>query len=71
MTVSIGLLFIIIVFEQVLSYFLAKSKKIDYQRIIGCLGLFIIWLGFIYLTYLPPKTMLFHDTNSNIYGINE
>lgn len=69
MIVSIVLLFIIICFEQILGYFLGISKPIKNEKIIGLLGLVITFGLFIYFTYYPPKTLLFHDMKDNYYGI--
>ena len=71
MAVSIILLFIIICFEQVMSYFLGIAKPIKNEKVYGILGLIITFALFIYFTYYPPKILLFHDLKDNYYGIKK
>ena len=44
MLISIGLLFLIIIFEQVLSYYFLRFKEIKYQNIIGIVGIIITYI---------------------------
>ncbi len=70
MILSIGLLFLVIVLEQVLSYFLLNYKEIKYGNIIGFLGIIITIIIFGYLTYNPIINDLFLDKIENVYGLN-
>ena len=70
MIISIGLLFIIIAIEQILSYYFLKFKEIKYQNIIGILGIVITYIIFGYLTYYPIENYIFFDTSNSKYGIN-
>lgn len=70
MLISIGLLFLIIIFEQVLSYYFLKFKEIKYQNIIGIVGIIITYIIFGYLTYNPVENYIFFDISNSKYGIN-
>ena len=70
MIVSIGLLFIIIIIEQLISYFMLIKKEIKYQNIIGIIGIILIYILFGYLTYKPIENYLFFDVLNSKYGIN-
>ena len=70
MIISIGLLFIIILIEHIISYFLLQAKPIKYQTIIGIIGIIIVYIIFGYLTYKPIENDLFFDTQNEKYGIH-
>ena len=70
MIISIGLLAIVILIEQILSYFILQYKQIKYQNIIGIVGIIIIYIIFGYLTYKPIENYIFYDTVKDKYGIN-
>ncbi len=70
MVFSIVLLFIIIIIEEIISYFILKFKYIKYQRIIGIIGIILMYVIFGYLTYKPIINYIFFDTKNNMYGIN-
>ena len=70
MIVSIGLLAIVILIEQILSYFILQYKEIKYQNIIGIIGIILIYIIFGYLTYKPIENYIFYDTVKDKYGIN-
>lgn len=70
MIISIGLLFLIIIFEQILSYYFLKFKEIKYQSIIGIIGIIITYIIFGYLTYNPIENYIFFDISNSKYGIN-
>ncbi len=70
MIISIGLLFFIIIFEQILSYYILSFKEIKYQNIIGIVGIIITYIIFGYLTYNPPENYIFFDISNSKYGIN-
>ena len=68
--VSIGLLGIVIIIEQILSYFILQYKNLKYQNIIGIIGIILIYVIFGYLTYKPIENYIFYDTVKDKYGIN-
>lgn len=70
MLISIVLLFVVIVVEEVISYYILSMEEIKNQRIIGILGIIIIYIIFTYLTYNPPKNYLFYDMKDQKYGID-
>ncbi len=70
MIISIGLLFLIIGLEQVLSYYFLQFKEIKYQNIIGIIGIIITYIIFGYLTYNPIENYVFFDMANSKYGIN-
>ena len=70
MIISIGLLFFIIIFEQILSYYILNFKEIKYQNIIGIVGIIIAYIIFGYLTYNPIENYIFFDISNSKYGIN-
>lgn len=70
MIVSIGLLAVVILIEQILSYFVLQYKEIKYQNIIGIIGIILIYIIFGYLTYKPIENYLFYDTVKDKYGVN-
>ena len=70
MIISIGLLAIIIIIEQILSYFILQYKEIKYQNFIGIICIILVYIIFGYLTYNPIENYLFYDTVKDKYGIN-
>ncbi len=70
MVISIGLLAIIILIEQILSYFILQYKEIKYQNLIGIIGIILVYIIFGYLTYKPIENYIFFDTIKDKYGIN-
>ena len=44
MIISIGLLAVVILIEQILSYFILQYKEIKYQNIIGIIGIILIYI---------------------------
>ena len=70
MIISIGLLAIVILIEQILSYFILQYKTIKYQNIIGIIGNILVYIIFGYLTYNPIENYIFYDTVKDKYGIN-
>ena len=67
--IAIGLLFLIFIFIQIVSYYIITYKKINHGSDIGILLIIIIYLTFGYLTYHPPKINLFYDYMNKGYGI--
>jgi len=70
MIVSIVLLFVIIIIEQIISYYFLNNKNLIYQNTIGILGIIFIYVIFGYLTYKPIINYLFFDIKNDKYGIN-
>ena len=70
MVISIGLLAVVILIEQILSYFILQYKEIKYQNIIGITGTILVYIIFGYLTYKPIENYIFYDTVKDKYGIN-
>ena len=58
--ISLSLLFFIIIIEEIISYYLLIEKKFKYEKIIGLIGIFIIYVIFAYLTYFPLANFLFY-----------
>lgn len=69
--ISIGLLIVIIILEEILSFYILTSKKINCGRLVGLLGIIIWYIVFGFLTYNPPHSPLFLDVVTNTYGINK
>ena len=67
--ISISLLFITIVFEEFLSYYFLTNNTIKKQFITGLIGIILSYSLFGLLTYYPPETELFFDSQDNTYGI--
>ena len=59
--ISIFLLFLIIIIEQILSCILLKKEELPNQKIIGIIGIVLIYIIFGYLTYFPLDNYLFFD----------
>lgn len=70
MFISISLLFIIIILEEIISYYLLNYKGIKFGKVIGICGIIIIYITFIYLTYNPIRNYIFYDIKDNKYGID-
>lgn len=70
MIISIGLLFIILIFAAYIHHKITKKKAIPLSNIFGVVLIIITYIIFGYLTYNPPTTDLFFDTKNEKYGIN-
>lgn len=70
MIVSITLLFLVIIFMEMSSYYLLTRKDIKYGSIIGVLGILIIYIIFGYLAYKPCQNFIFFDSEQGKYGIH-
>lgn len=71
MVISIGLLFVVIVLEEIISYFMLRANKIRYQRSIGIMGIILGYIIFGLLTYNPIENDLFIDRQTSTYGIKK
>ena len=67
--IAIGLLFLIFIFLQFISYYIINSKDISHSGEIGMLLIIIVYFVFGYFTYHPPRINLFYDYMNNGYGI--
>ena len=70
MFIIFTIMFISIILSQVISYYILKSKDCDKLNIISLILIIISYIVFAYLTYYPPKTELFFDTQEEKYGLN-
>lgn len=70
MIISIVLLGIVIMIEQILSYYFLKSSEIKCGSIIGTIGIIAVYILFAYLTYKPIKNYIFYDIKNEKYGID-
>lgn len=71
MVISIGLLIVVIILEEVFSYYLFSYSKEN--RILNRISILFIVLGFVVFlcfTYDPPRNYIFYDIVSNKYGID-
>ena len=69
--ISISLLFIVILLEQILGYYLLKQKKEnDILDKISIILIILFYMILLNLTYDPPRNYIFYDTAENKYGIN-
>lgn len=66
---SIGLLFIIIIVEEIISYFLLSYEQ-KFHWTIGLIGLIITYIILGYLTYKPVINYILYDETTNRYGLN-
>ena len=70
MVISIGILIIVIILEQILSYYLLKEKaKRPLIDKISIVLLILFYFVFLNLTYYPPENYIFYDTVAKKYGI--
>ena len=70
--INIELLILVIILEQVFSYYLLKDK--NKKELLNKVSVVLLILGYVvfaFLTYNPPKNYLFYDTQDNVYGIDE
>ena len=71
MIISITLLIIVIIIEQILSYYLLNYSKEN--KTLNKVSILLIVLGYVTLTsltYNPPRNYIFYDTVENKYGID-
>jgi len=67
---NIIILFIVIVFSQIISYFVLKSKEYELLNYVSLIGIIFVYIIFGILTYYPIINDLFYDQASSKYGIN-
>ena len=71
MIISITLLIIVIIIEQILSYYLLNYSKEN--KTLNKVSILLIVLGYVTLTsltYNPPRNYILYDTVENKYGID-
>lgn len=71
MIISITLLIIVIIIEQILSYYLLNYSKEN--KTLNKVSVLLIVLGYVTLTtltYNPPRNYIFYDTVEHKYGID-
>lgn len=71
MVISIGLLIIVIILEEIFSYYLLSYSKEN--KILDRISILFVVLGFVVFlcfTYDPPRNYIFYDIVSNKYGID-
>ena len=69
--INIALLILVIILEQVFSYYLLKDK--NKKELLNKVSVVLLILGYVvfaFLTYNPPKNYLFYDTQDDVYGID-
>ena len=70
MVVSIGILILVIILEQIFSYYLLKDKNDkDILDKISIVLIILFYVVFAFLTYNPIKNYIFYDTQDHVYGI--
>ena len=67
--IAIGLLFIIFIIVEIISYYIMNYREIKYSNIIGISIIILIYIVFGYLTHNPIESDLFFDKQKKIYGI--
>lgn len=70
MLITLTLLFLIILIEQIIGYYLLRANNIKYQNIIGIIGIIVVYIIFGYLTYKPINNKIFFDESNSKYGID-
>lgn len=69
--ISITLLLIVYILQQIISYNILKEKEIKVLNKLAIPVILLSYLGFIYLTYNPIYNYIFYDNQDKKYGINE
>ncbi len=70
MFINITIMGIVIIFTQIISYFILKAKEEQLLNYISVFLIILIYIIFGYLTYNAPHNYLFFDTQEEKYGIN-
>ena len=71
MVITFIILFITIAIVECINYKILEMDSIPYNSMISFILIIISYIVFAYLTYNPPKTDLFFDTEKEKYGIND
>lgn len=70
MVLNLTVLFVSIVFSQVVSYFVLESKDYGLLNYVSLIGIIFSYIVFGILTYYPPTEDLFYDPMDEKFGIN-
>lgn len=70
MILNISVMIITLIIVEILSYYLLKTKELNFKNLLSVLIIIITYLIFSILTFYPPKNELFYDKQDNKYGIN-
>ncbi len=70
MFLNIGLLFLVIIITQILSYYILKENKYQNLNYVAIIGIILVYIILGILTYYPPLNDLFFDPSNEKYGIN-
>lgn len=66
---DILIFYIVIVASQLLFHFLIRMKTVDnFTQYLSCIGIFLIFGGYLIHTLLPAKSFLFKDPITKKYG---
>ena len=66
---DIATFYIVIIASQLSFYFLIQMEPIDYIfQYLSCIGVFILFGGYMILTLFPLKNFIFKDPLTNKYG---
>ena len=61
--------YIVIIASQLAFYWLLRIPSIDFIfRYLSCIGVFLVFGGYMIHTLYPPKSFLFKDPITNKYG---
>ena len=71
MFISILLLLLVYILQQIISYNILKEKNIKLLNTLIVPIILLSYLGFIYLTYNPIHNYLFYDKQKEKYSIDE
>jgi len=70
--INILIFYIVIICSQLSFYFLIRMDEVNYIiRYLSCIGIFLVFGGYMIHTLLPGKTFLFKDPVTNKYGFND
>lgn len=70
--VAIGIFYFSILVSQIVGYMIMKMKKVNVNiEEIAKYVVIILFLSFIFFTFLPPKAQIFKDEVTQTYGVFE
>jgi len=68
---NIIVLFVAIVIVNIIGFKIIDHKEFRYQKIIGVIGIILVYIAMTILTYKTPHLDIFFDSNKEKYGIND
>jgi hypothetical protein len=71
MIITLIILFISIAITQFISYYILQANNLKWLNYFSIILIITCYIIFGYLTYDPPKSNIFLDTENNVYGINK